>query len=221
MSRDDEVLLLGFRLLVLRGVFHPSLFFSSKMLGRWILTQNLHGKAVLDMGTGSGILGLCAARAGANVTAVDVDDQALRCASENVSRNGLEDRIKVIQSDLFAGIPPSATFDLVIWNPPFYRRDPATEQQKAWNAGTGFEVVTRFAADVSRYLAPGGKVVMILTSDVDAGEFFSGFRGFRRTTMSAARRGFERLTIHALTLSSFLLFPLALDIFRSNFLSCA
>ncbi len=60
---------------------------------------------VLDVGTGSGILAIAAARLGAkHVLAVDIDPVAVRVAAENAAINGLTDRITVRQGDLVKGV---------------------------------------------------------------------------------------------------------------------
>jgi release factor glutamine methyltransferase len=198
MSRTDEVSTLGFQITVYRGVFHPSLFFSSRIFGKHLLSCDLRGKSVLDMGTGTGILALCAARAGADVTAVDIHPEAVRCALENVGRNGLTSRVTVLQSDLFRELPPSCRFDLILWNPPFYERPSVDISERAWNAGPAFEEISRFAGDLAGRLAPGGELQMILSSDVDEERFFSAFGNFIRTPVLSRRRFFERLTIYRL-----------------------
>jgi release factor glutamine methyltransferase len=198
MSRVDQVSTLGFTLSVTPGVFHPSLFFSSGIFGRHLLSSDLRDKSVLDMGTGTGILALCAARAGAEVIALDILPAAVRCATENVERNDLRERITVLESDLFGALPNSRRFDLVLWNPPFYARPAADASERAWNAGERFEEVGRFARDLPGRLAPGGEVQMILTSDVDPEGFFRAFTDFIRTPVLTRRRFFERLTIYRL-----------------------
>ncbi len=74
------------------------------------------GARVLDLGTGSGILALAAARLGAGtVLALDVDPVAVRIARENVAANGLGELIRVEQG----GSPPSPSsgpFDLIVAN---------------------------------------------------------------------------------------------------------
>jgi release factor glutamine methyltransferase len=198
MARTDRVRLFGFDLVVEPGVFHPSLFFSSKILGKYLLSLDLNRKSVLDMGTGSGILALCAARAGGCLTAVDVLSNAIDCARMNVAQAGLLQKITCLQSDLFANVPATEGFDLIIWNPPFYDRAARGETERAWNAGEAFELIGRFAREAGAYLKPGGEIVMILSSDVDDLRFFESFARFVRTPILSRRRLFEKLTVYRL-----------------------
>ncbi len=63
------------------------------------------GGPVLDVGTGSGILAIAAARLGAQpVVAIDIDPVAVRTARENVAQNGLTGQIEVRQGDLLQGV---------------------------------------------------------------------------------------------------------------------
>ena len=73
------------------------------------------GDCVLDLGTGSGILAIAAARLGAGpVLARDVDPSAIKVALENVAANGLTGVIRVEQGDLLAGM--TGRFDMILAN---------------------------------------------------------------------------------------------------------
>lgn len=73
------------------------------------------GDTVLDVGTGSGILALAAARLGAShALGVDIDPVAVRVARENIARNGLESVVEVRQGDLLQGLNVQA--DVVLAN---------------------------------------------------------------------------------------------------------
>ena len=63
------------------------------------------GERVIDVGTGSGILAIAAARLGAReVLGVDIDPMAVRVAQENVEKNGLADRVTICEGDLVKGL---------------------------------------------------------------------------------------------------------------------
>jgi len=83
------------------------------------LEERLHpGQNVLDLGTGSGILALAAARLGASsVLALDIDEAAVAVARENVAINGLGETVQVRHGSLNE-ITPALTraFDLLVAN---------------------------------------------------------------------------------------------------------
>ncbi len=198
IERTSTVRMSGLTLSVVPSVFHPGLFFSSGILASHLCRLPLQHKRVLDMGTGTGLLALCAARAGATVMAVDINPAAVDCTRHNAARNCLQDRVAVAQSDLFEGIPPERQFDYVIWNPPFYPRQPANHAMRAWHAGIGYEVLQRFSMQAARHLAPGGVLVMIFSSDMQTGTVLDYFRreGFQPELISTQRKIFETFSIY-------------------------
>jgi 16S rRNA (guanine1207-N2)-methyltransferase len=74
-------------------------------------------RRVLDLGCGYGVIGLAVAAAvpGAEVTAVDVNERALRLTRENAAALGLADRVAALTPD---AVPPEARFDEIWSNPP-------------------------------------------------------------------------------------------------------
>ena len=80
-----------------------------------LIEKYYQGGALLDVGTGSGILAIAAARLGAKgIVAVDIDPDAVRVAKENVAHNGLESAIDVRRGDLLQGL--SQQFDFAVAN---------------------------------------------------------------------------------------------------------
>jgi len=72
------------------------------------------GQRVFDLGTGSGILAIAAAKLGAKVDAVDLDPVAIKVAQENVALNGVNNRVRVVCGDLGSVLTGQA--DVVIAN---------------------------------------------------------------------------------------------------------
>ena len=112
---------------------------------------------VLDMGCGSGILGLEALKKGCKVLCADVDFGAVSF----VKSKGLD----AVESDLFSNV--KGKFDLVMFNPPYLPYD-SNEGYDAslWNSGglNGCEVLDKFLKDVVKYLNSDGKVLILFSS---------------------------------------------------------
>ena len=75
------------------------------------------GMAVLDLGTGSGILAITAMKLGAGqVTALDIDSQAVSAARRNFKRTGISKQIRLGQGSVPHPTAPAAEFDLAVAN---------------------------------------------------------------------------------------------------------
>ncbi len=133
------------------------------------------GVRILDMGTGSGVIGLSLAAdlsdRSPEVVLVDTCPDALALAGENRERIGLpESTVTLLQSDLFSGVAPGDRFDLIVANLPYVpesehtelsrevRRDPALALFGGGERGTG--IMLRFLETVSDHMLPGGLVAM-------------------------------------------------------------
>src|SRR5437762_7434871 len=102
----------GFRLIVRPTVFHPRYFITSEFFASVIGRLDLRGKRVADVGTGSGILALAAARAGAaSVTAVDINPTAALTAAENARATGYGGCFMAVCSNLLSALAPGVLFD--------------------------------------------------------------------------------------------------------------
>lgn len=79
---------------------------TTRMCAKFAARHVKHGDSVLDIGCGTGILGIVAANCGAaEVLAIDIDDAAVKCARENVQKNRVSDRVHVVQGTL-EDVPP-------------------------------------------------------------------------------------------------------------------
>src|SRR6185295_12819264 len=74
-------------------------------------------RSFLDIGTGSGILAICAAKLGyAPIRAIDCDPEAIRVAKKNASRNRVNERISFAVEDITKWKPRRAKYSLVCAN---------------------------------------------------------------------------------------------------------
>lgn len=148
-------------LLVLPDVFNPTLFHTSEALVERLAGVPVKpGMAVLDMGTGSGVAAIAAARRGARVVAVDMSPEAVRCARINALLNRVEDSVEVRCGDLFEPVR-GERFDLVLFNPPFYAGTPRAPWEYAWRSEG---VLDRFARELPAVLNPSGCALVIVSS---------------------------------------------------------
>ncbi|MFH1499596.1 MAG: peptide chain release factor N(5)-glutamine methyltransferase, partial [Verrucomicrobiota bacterium] len=86
---------------------------------------------ILDLGTGTGALACALATTypSAAVTAVDLSEEALALATENVAALGLTERVRLLRSDWFAGLAAGETFDLIVANPPYLAEEETAESE--------------------------------------------------------------------------------------------
>lgn len=158
----------GFWLIIRPTVFHPRWFITSEFFASFIGRLDLSGKRVADIGTGSGILALAAARAGAAwVTAIDINPSAASTAAENARANGHGERFMAVCSNLLSALAPVALFDVIISSPPSFPGEPRDIADRAWHAGPNYRDVIPLFDQARERLAPGGRVYLLVSSDSD------------------------------------------------------
>ena len=92
----------------------------------WVMDEEVHN--ILELCTGSGCIAIACAHAfeRANVVASDISADALAVAEINRHNHGLEDRLELVQSDLFENVP-NRQYDLIVSNPPYISEQEMTE----------------------------------------------------------------------------------------------
>jgi release factor glutamine methyltransferase len=140
-------------------VYNPS--DDSYMLLR--IVEVARDETFLEVGTGTGLIAIHAAKMGAKVTATDVNPHAVELTRRNAARNQV--RIQVQQSDLFDKV--DGYFDVIAFNPPYLPSDSSSTSwiERSWSGGEkGSEILVSFLDQAWRHLAPGGRIYMVLSS---------------------------------------------------------
>lgn len=168
----QEAWLQGFKFYVDERVIVPRSFIAELLhegLQPWIQEPGDIG-SVLDLCTGSGCLAILAAEAfpRALVDAVDQSADALQVAARNVAAYGLQDRVRLEQSDLFAALG-TRKYDLILSNPPYvpeaamhrlpaeYRHEPPIALA---GGPDGTDIVARLLEQTPKHIARDGLLIV-------------------------------------------------------------
>lgn len=192
----------GRPVLVLPEVLNPALFFT----GRWLATLLDDpsgpagarlipaGSAVLDMGCGSGVVALAAAKQARRVVSVDINPAAVRCTRINALLNSVDDRVEAREGDLFAPLA-NERFDVIVFNPPYFPGRPRNTFERALRSEG---LAERFAAGLGDHLTGQGYALLLLSSVGDEAGWLAPLarRGFSAQVVAAQTVAGERLTLH-------------------------
>jgi release factor glutamine methyltransferase len=155
------------------------------------------GEKVLEMGCGSGIISMHMAKAGAVVTAADIDERAANATENSAMLNGLD--VRVVQSDLFSDI--RGRFDLIVFNPPYLRGDAQGQEDLCWAGGEdGVRLTERFLHEAEKHLEEDGRVLLLVSDDMDPSALEVALSDWRTRTVASRTLFFEELEVLELTL---------------------
>ncbi len=161
--------------------------------------QGLRGD-VLEIGCGSGIVSLMAAKTAKSVLGTDVNPDAVACARANAERNGIVNA-SFIEGDMFS-VVGSRKFNAIIFNPPYLPTDESEHLRghlnRAFDGGKdGRAVLDRFLVEFGSHLEPGGVLFLIQSSLNDLGKTRSVLEAAGYAVDIAAEKPFffERLYV--------------------------
>jgi ribosomal protein L3 glutamine methyltransferase len=148
-----------------------------EQLAPWLDDPEEVGSA-LDLCTGSGCLAILAALAfpNAKVDAVDLSKEALEVAAKNVADYALQDRVELLESDLFAALD-RRSYDVILSNPPYVNAEsvaalpPEYQAEPALALGSGedgLDATRQILAKAKSHLNPGGLLVVEIGHNRDA-----------------------------------------------------
>ncbi len=128
--------------------------------------------AIADVGAGSGIIGITAAKhiPRARVTAVDISPAALAVARDNAARIVVSERMEFIESDLLAAVSTDRQFDIIASNPPYVTTAELAElahdvrlyepELALAGGATGTEIIERLIPQAATRLGAGGSLLL-------------------------------------------------------------
>ena len=190
LENPVEIEVLGLKLLLLPTVFCPY-FIDSRLLAQ---NQGVsEGEDVLEIGCGSGLQAIIAAKKAKRVVATDINRKAIECAGFNAKRHGVEGKTEFRQGSLFSPLRQDEKFDLIICNPPFYKGEGIGETYSQTES-----FLESFFKNVSTHLKKGARIIMIYSEagDVKLLHELIERHGFQEKTVAESREeGFRKFIL--------------------------
>lgn len=167
---------MGYRFKVTKDVLVPRM--DTELLVEEAAKRAILGARILDLCTGSGIIGIALKKIcfSADVTMTDISEAALEVARENAEINKAE--VRIIKSDMFRGLDPEDKFTMIVSNPPYIPSEDINELEPevkdhdpmmALDGGNdGLDFYRIIAKEAPEYLMPGG--YLLLEIGFDQGE---------------------------------------------------
>ncbi len=152
------------------STFLPSTI--SQLMANVLEVRN--GDVVIDVGCGTGVLGIIAAKLGASkVYGVDASPDVVEVATANATTHGVADRMEFFRGDLFDPIPAGVSADVIIGDvsgiPDDLAADSGWFPSRTGGGPRGSELPIRMLQEAKRRLAEGGKLFLPTGSLQDEG----------------------------------------------------
>ncbi|MDE1824876.1 MAG: methyltransferase [Candidatus Micrarchaeota archaeon] len=193
---------MGLNLATSEKVYEPSedSFLAAAALQDTISGSRKGSLRVLDIGTGTGILGILAAQSAkvSKVAFVDIDPAAISLARRNLKSNALAaaPKCEFILGSLFSKV--RGKFDIITFNAPYLPSDDDAETVMAWNGGkSGVETCIGFVRQLGGHLSDSGSTFLVVSSFGDLKKLRKEIRrhGFSCKTCAKRHIFFEDIIV--------------------------
>ncbi|WP_399930888.1 methyltransferase domain-containing protein [Streptomyces kanamyceticus] len=158
---------------VFAPVYSPSTGIGLDFLGLAGGAPEPSTRSFLDVGTGTGVIAVQAALAGAErVVALDINHRAVRNADLNARRHGVVDRVRSVHSDMFDGLAPDECFDTVFWSSNYVLAPEGYQYRSVHECAyvdVGYRAHRRFLAEAPERLTPHGRALLHFSTRGDLG----------------------------------------------------
>ncbi|MGK5498184.1 methyltransferase domain-containing protein, partial [Streptomyces sp. URMC 125] len=167
-DRPREFSLLGHRWDLFDQVFaplySPSTRVAAEFLGLTDPARSRPPSSMLEIGCGTGVIAVQAARAGCpSVVAADINPHAVENTRVNALRHGVADRVTAVRSDLFSGLPQGARFEWIFWSSNYVQAPPdyayRSVHERAY-VDAGYRTHRRYLSEVTDHLTDDGVALL-------------------------------------------------------------
>ena len=157
-SEIYEVECNGLNLKVHKNVYSPDLFSDSIWFSNELPGIVCH-ESLLEVGTGTGIIGISCALNGAKVVLTDVNPDAVGVAKENAKR--YDPNIQVREGDIYDPVDAGEKFDYIFWSHPYNNWDePVEDMLLRSGLDHNYEGLRKYIKGASSHLKPNGKLLL-------------------------------------------------------------
>ncbi len=155
-----QIKFLGREYIVYPNVFSPKYFLDSEFFAQNIPINN--GDEMLEIGCGTGVIAINSLfRGAAHVVAIDINKDAVANTKENAKLNKIENKIRILQGDIYSPLSANDKFDVIFWNVPFgYIEREAKSVLEKSIFDPHYDSISRFIIEAKKYLKKEGRVII-------------------------------------------------------------
>jgi len=147
----------------------------------------------LEIGAGSGIISKQAKKLGAEVLAVDIDNEAVK---------KMKKQIPIIKSDLFRNLK-NQKYDLIVFNPPYLPEHKYDKKKDTSGGKKGDETIIRFLKQAKNHLNNNGKILLISSSLTPMEKINKILdKDYKNKTIDKKKLFFEQLYLYEISLKT-------------------